>query len=92
MNPGYILIDCTGVDLTVSTQQTVAGIYEKVAGAYAAGKPVFAGGMVYGDLGEISPVPLMLNRDGGTGYFATSSILQVHVETGGKVTVVSLIG
>lgn len=92
MNPGYTLIDCTGVDLTVSAQQTVTGIYEKVALAYAAGKPVYAGGMVYGDLGVITPVPVMVNSDGTTGYFATSSILQVHVETGDKVTVATLIG
>lgn len=92
MNPGYTLIDCTGVDLTVSAQQTVTGIYEKVALAYAAGKPVFAGGMVYGNLGVITPVPVMVNSDGTTGYFATASILQVHVETGDKVTVATLIG
>lgn len=91
MNPGYTLVDCTGVDLTETSQQTVTGIYEKVAQAYAAGKPVYAGNMTYGDLGEITPVPVMVNRDGTTGYFATASILQVHVESGDKVTVVSLI-
>lgn len=92
MNPGYTLIDCTGVDLTETEQQTVTGIYEKVALAYAAGKPVFAGGMAYGDLGVITPVPVMVNSDGTSGYFATASILQVHVESGDKVTVSSLIG
>ncbi len=91
MNPGYTLVDCTGVDLTETEQQTVTGIYEKVALAYAAGKPVFAGNMVYGNLGVITPVPVMVNSDGTTGYFATSSILQVHVETGDKVTVATLI-
>ena len=31
MNGGYIMIDCTGLDLTKgSTEQTITGLYSKV--------------------------------------------------------------
>lgn len=92
MNPGYCLIDCLGIDLTNSTQQTKTGIFGNIEKAFETGKPCFAFNCVYGDLGYMSPVPVMVNGDGAGGYIATSSILQVHVIEGDKVTVTSLIG
>lgn len=92
MNPGYCFIDCLGVDLLVTTPQAKTGIFENVERAFETGKPCFAYNCIYGTLGYVSPVPVMVNSDGAGGYFATSSILQVHVEPGDIVTVSSLIG
>lgn len=91
MNPGYILVDCSGIDLTSTETQTKTGIFNAVDRAYNVGKACFGTSLVYGALGEMSPVPLMINPDGVGGYFATSSILQVHVYANDTVTVTSLV-
>lgn len=40
MNGGYIMIDATGLDLAVSTAQTIAGIYARFTAAITTGKPI----------------------------------------------------
>lgn len=38
---GYVVVDCTGIDLAAESKVTIAGIYATVAAAFATGKPIF---------------------------------------------------
>lgn len=38
---GYVVVDCTGIDLATSEKVTIAGIYAIVAAAFETGKPIF---------------------------------------------------
>lgn len=44
MKGGYIIIDCTGLDL--NTLGTVSGLYEKVKNAVGSNKPIVLHGIV----------------------------------------------
>ena len=41
-NPGYVLVDCTGLNLNISTKQTISGFYAKAKAAIATCKPCYA--------------------------------------------------
>ena len=88
---GYTLFDCGGIDLTVQTTQNIPGIFGRVDGAFKAGKLCLAENCIYGDLGLMTPVPVMVNGDGSGGYVATSSILQIFITSDDNARVVSLI-
>lgn len=38
---GYVVVDCTGIDLAAEEKVTVSGIYATVAAAFGTGKPIF---------------------------------------------------
>lgn len=38
---GYVVVDCTGIDLAASEKVTITGIYAIVAAAFKTGKPIF---------------------------------------------------
>lgn len=38
---GYVVVDCTGIDLAAEEKVTVSGIYTSVAAAFGTGKPIF---------------------------------------------------
>ncbi len=59
MNGGYIMIDCSGLDLSKgSTEQTINGIYKKVADSMAKNKPLYCVNAVWGDYGKNYPYQL----------------------------------
>lgn len=64
MNSGYVLIDCTGLDLKGETTQTIDGIYHKCAAALTSGKPAYAGNVAWGTE-KITPISVMLTVDSG---------------------------
>ena len=39
-NGGYIMVDCTGLDLNTDSKQTITGIFNKVDTAFKSGKPI----------------------------------------------------
>ena len=39
---GYVMVDCTGINLNTSSEQTVSGIYKKSLAAIESGKPALA--------------------------------------------------
>lgn len=86
MKGGYVLIDCTGVDLLTETEQSVTGIYNKVKTAYATGKMVIAENLIWGTGKVISPVQVFI-VDFGTYFVITASTLQVWVTNADKATV-----
>ena len=38
---GYVVVDCTGIDLAAEEKVTIDGIYATVAAAFGTGKPIF---------------------------------------------------
>lgn len=86
---GYAMIDCTGLKLTNSSNQTIDGIFEQVKNAYESGKAIWAHNCGYND-GVLSPVPGMVLFEGGQ-YCFTSSILQVWIKDTDVCKVVSLL-
>ena len=90
MNGGYVLVDCTGIDLLAQSKKTVNGIYAKCAEAYASGKPIIAANCEYGSGVPMTPIPVMAIVEDGT-YVFTASILQIRVGSDDGVTIVSLL-
>ena len=88
---GYVVVDCTGIDLLSQSKVTVPGIYAKVKEAFETGKPMFACNCEYGSGVSMTPVPVMAIIEAGV-YIMTASILQVRVGADDGVTIVSLLG
>lgn len=87
---GYSLIDCSGIELTTATKQTVSGIYNQVVKALKAGKLVLACGLKFGNE-ACTPAPVMVNDDpNGDEIVCTSSTLQLFVGADDGVRVVNM--
>lgn len=92
-NGGYILVDCTGLDLNTDTKQTITGIFTKVATAFKSGKPVYCVNATFNISGTgntVSPVAVMVNSDENGGYVATASTLQLWIDSDDGVTIVNM--
>lgn len=91
LNGGYTMIDCSGIELTTATKQTVTGIYAQVVKAFKAGKLVLAYNLTFAN-GKVTPVSVMINPEPGstTGYIATASTLQLWIDEDDGVTVVNM--
>ena len=92
-NGGYIMVDCTGIDLNTATKQTITGIFKQVETAFKSGKPVYAVGATFniGGTGNYtSPINVMINSDENGGYVATASTLQLWIDKDDGVTIVNL--
>lgn len=66
---GYVVIDCTGVDLAAEATATIAGIYSAFVNAYACGKPVFVENIINDDL-VYSPACVVVAESSGDFVFA----------------------
>ena len=92
-NGGYILVDCTGLDLNTDTKQTISGIFKKVTTAFESGKPVYCVNATFNISGTgntVSPVAVMVNSDENGGYVVTASTLQVWIDSDDGCTVVNM--
>lgn len=79
MNGGYILIDCTGLDLIKgTTSQTVEGLYYRVKSAMAYNKPLFAINAIWGTGKPVTPIQCFA-IDWGDVIIVTSSTLQIII-------------
>ena len=88
MNGGYVMIDCTGIDLTKGeTPQTVTGLYKKVQTAMQTGKPIYAGGMIWGSGKPVTPVQVFCIQLYDDEVYCTASTLQVRVKNTDVVTI-----
>ena len=91
MNGGYIMVDCTGLDLIKgSTPQTIAGLYNLVKSAMGCNKPIFAVNCVWDDKGLVTPIQCFCIDFGDYGIIATASTLQIHIAPNNVVTIVNL--
>lgn len=86
---GYIVVDCTGINLLAGEKQTVTGIFAKSAEAIASGKPVIAANLQYGEGVPMTPVNVFAIYEGGK-YCFSASILQIWIDSEDGVEVVNL--
>lgn len=92
MNGGYIMIDCSGLDLSKgSTEQTINGIYKKVADSMAKNKPLYCVNAVWGDYGKITPIGCFANMSSSTDIIITSSTLQIIITNEDVITINNLV-
>ena len=84
------MIDCSGIELTTATKQTITGLYAQVTKALNSNKPVFAYGLKFGT-NPCTPAPIMINDDpNGDEIVCTSSVLQLFVGADDGVRVVNM--
>lgn len=88
-NPGYVMIDFTGLNLNSSSKQTITGIYDKCEAAFATGKPIF---VVNANMSgaACTPVSVVAWKEGDD-FIATGHVLRVLVEDDDGVTVTNLV-
>lgn len=92
MNGGYVMLDCTGLDLTKgSNEQTINGIFARVKEAEKTGKPIFANNAVWGDNGKMSPIQIFTMDSSSTLVICTASTLQINVNSTDVVTITNMI-
>lgn len=92
MKAGYVLVDCTGVDLTKgSTEQSVPGLYNKIKAAEGTGKLIICENCIWGTGKPMSPIHIF-TVNFGTYYVLTASTLQVYVTNADVVTIVNMVG
>lgn len=91
MNGGYVMIDCTGMDLLAGESQTISGLYNKCVDAYQKNKPVYAVNVTFGDYGQLTPVAVMLVPTAANQISATAATLRIDVTSADVVTVTNYI-
>lgn len=92
MNGGYIMIDCTGLDLLLGdTPQTVTGLHARIADAVKTGKALYANNCIWGEGKPVTPVQVfaIYFADIET-YIVTASTLQIIVPKNDSVTIVNM--
>lgn len=90
MNGGYVLIDCTGLDLTKGqTPQTISGIHKKVKTAMESGKPIYACNCNWGgkDVTPIEVFCIEFDND----IIATASTLQVVISDSDAIIINNMV-
>lgn len=91
MNGGYILVDCTNLDLIKGdTPQTISGIYDRVIEAMSVNKPMYAVNCNW-DGKFISPIQVFAVPFDGY-IIVTASTLQITITTQDVITIVSMVG
>ena len=92
MNGGYVMIDCTGLDLLLGdTPQTVTGLHARIADAVKTGKALYANNCIWGEGKPVTPVQVfaIYFADIET-YIVTASTLQIIVPKNDSVTIVNM--
>lgn len=85
---GYVMLDCTGLDLTKGSQTTqeISGLFARIKDAYASKKLVIAENCAW-DNTILSPVACFINPYSSSMFIVTASTLQVRVTSDDEVTV-----
>ena len=87
---GYILVDCTGVELTADSATTISGFNARAKAAKATGKPCFACNCTYNGY-KVSPIPVqVIELENGT-VIASAEWLQVLITSADSVTVQNML-
>lgn len=86
---GYIVVDCTGINVNTSSEQTVEGIYNKCIAALDTGKPAFAANCNMSGA-PLSPVSVAAWKE-GTNIIATGHVFRLTITSADKVTVTNLV-
>lgn len=93
MNPGYAMIDLTGLDLTGgSTEQTVTGLYAQIKKGIASGKELVGHNAIWGTGVPMTPISFFAIEYSSSLIIATASTLQIYITNADKVTIVNMVG
>ena len=91
MNGGYVMIDCTGLDLTKgSTEQIISGIYSRTQNCMKTGKPIIANNCNWGTNGIVTPISVMAIQFPDY-IVVTASTLQIIISDSDTITINNLI-
>ena len=91
MNGGYVLLDCTGLDLSDDQPQYIVGSWDKAVTAIRAGKPIVAHNCEYGTGVPVSPVTCFgwyLDEDE---IVIVGATLHIHVKDDDTCTVLDVV-
>lgn len=91
MKGGYILVDCTGIDLTESAAQSIPGIWDKAVTAIAANKPIIAENCVYGTGVRVSPVTCFGWYIDTDEIVIVGATLHIHIKDDNTATVLDVV-
>lgn len=89
-NPGYIMVDCGGLDLNDSTEQEISGLYIRAKMAIATGKPCYAINCSMSGM-PCTPVSVVAWDQGDDGIIATGHVLRIVIAADDGVTVTNLV-
>ena len=87
---GYILVDCTGLNLNSSASQTITGLYARAKKALATKKPAFATNCNMSGM-ACSPVSVVAWDQGDDGIIVTGHTLRITIASNDAVTVTNLV-
>ena len=87
---GYIIIDCTGIDMLSEDSQSLTGLYARVQEAIESGKPIYAINLTWGEQGTMSPIEIFTVQFDGY-VVCTASTIQIIVGSDDSVTINNLI-
>lgn len=86
---GYAMVDCTGLNLNTSSEQTITGIYAKAKAAFDSGKPCIA---VNCNMSGMACTPCsVIAWMEGTTIVVTAHVLRLSITSADKVTVTNLV-
>ena len=89
-NPGYIMVDCGGLDLDDSTKKVITGIYDRAKEALATGKPCYATNCFMSEM-PCSPVSVVAWDHGNDGIIAIGHMFRIMIAADDGVTVTKFI-
>lgn len=87
INSGYVLLDGGGLDLSLTTAQTIAGIWERTVSAVNTGKPVWLYNTVYSENSEYTPIPVYIRFTSTTEILANAAGIVLTITSANTVTV-----
>lgn len=87
---GYFMIDATGLDLSTSDEQTIAGAWNQAKAGVEGGKPLVFYNAEYGSGVKVSPVPGFGWYISATEIVLVGATLHIHVKNTDKVTVLDV--
>lgn len=90
MNGGYIMADCTGLDLTDNQAQSISGIWDKAVEAVKADKPIVAYNCEYGTGVKVSPVTCFGWYIDDDEIVIVGATLHIHIKDNDTATVLDV--
>lgn len=87
MKPGYLMVDCDGLDLTSQVKVTKSGFWKKAQKILATKKPCFAYNCIYGTGKPVSPVPCFGWALSSTSIVIVGATLHIIVDSDDGVIV-----
>ena len=91
MNGGYFLLDCTGLDLTKDTAQSITGCWQNVVKAIKSNKPIMAYNCIYGSGKPVSPVECFGWYLANDEIVIVGATLHIHVKNNDTATVLDVV-